>query len=178
MKRKKTKNFDYYAICKECTDLECCAEPYFVFVARNEIPRIEAFLKEFPKLFWKFVEVDYISYQGAEYEYYGIKKVNTKCFFLQGTRTCLIHPVKPLHCRCWPLVWAWKEETNQIEIYMDKDPSCRLTQILSHNKSWIEYMKRTIRKEVRQMPKIDRYVFTWLETDDTLQLIDVLDLLE
>jgi Fe-S-cluster containining protein len=169
-------NFNYLNVCKTCMDEQCCADPYFTFCARNEILQIDKFLKEFPNNFQNYLTIIPIIYNNKKYNYYGIKKINGICIFLKERRTCLIHEVKPLHCRAWPLIWAYKEEENKIDIFLDTDPSCRLSKILSKDTQWIEKTKQMIVSEVAKMPKVDLIAFSALDADDTLQLIDTIDL--
>ena len=173
---KLTDNFTYFPVCKDCTDEECCAAPYFSFCARNEIDKIKEKVKDFPQRFHDFLDVDTITFQGKEYEYYGFRKINGRCIFLNGRRLCLIHDVKPLHCRAYPLVWSYEEEGNKLFLYIDEEPNCLLTKILSKNEDWIKTMKKVIITEVQQMSKVDLVAFASLESDDTLRMIDVLDL--
>ena len=168
--------FKYFSICETCTDSECCADPYFTFCARNEIEKIKDYVKEFPQKFQNFVDIDTINYNNKPYDYYGFNKIEGKCIFLEGKRKCMIHEVKPLHCRCWPLVWSWEEEGNKLFIYIDQDYGCSLTKILAKNPDWIETMKKIIVTEVLAMSKVDRFAFASLDTDDTLRLIDVIGL--
>ncbi len=177
-KSKLVDTFNYFNVCGTCTDEECCADPYFIFCARNEIEKIKDFIKDFPPKFQNFLDIDTITYSNKQYEYYGFKKTATKkCIFLEGKRECMIHEVKPLHCRCWPLVWSWEgKEVNKVFIYIDEDPICPLSEILSENSNWIATMKKIIIVEVQAMSKVDRFAFASLDTDDTLRMIDVIDL--
>jgi len=165
--------FNYYQICLNCTDEGCCSDPYFTFCARNEIDKIKNSIKEFPKKFQYFLDVNKLSYKTGEYQYYGIRRVRGKCIFLKDPRICLIHDVKPLHCRCWPLIWNYEETENKLIIYLDE---CPLTPILSTNMQWLEDMKQTIISEVKEMSKLDRIAFSSLECEDTMQIIDIIHL--
>ena len=178
MKKEKQESdaFNYFSICEKCPDEECCTTPYFTFIARNEIEKIQEKIRDFPKKYQNFLEADVISYQNAEHQWYGIKKVKDRCIFLEGRRTCLIHEVKPLHCKCYPLVWGYEEEGNKLFIYIDAHPACNLVPILSKNNEWIETMKKYIVMEVQKMSIIDRIAYNSLESDDTLRMIDVIDL--
>ncbi|NVM56437.1 MAG: YkgJ family cysteine cluster protein [Candidatus Helarchaeota archaeon] len=169
-------DFDYYFICENCTDEFCCADPYFTFCARNEIDKIKERVKDFPQKFHDFLDIDTTTFQGREYEYYGFRKINGRCIFLKGRRLCLIHDVKPLHCRTYPLVWSYEEEGNKLFLYIDEDLNCLLTKILSKNEDWIKTMKKVIITEVQQMAKVDLVAFASLESDDTLRMIDIHDL--
>ena len=171
IKRKDT--FNYYQVCLSCTDEECCSDPYFTFCARNELDKIEEKIKGFPKKFHYFLDINTLLYKKEEYQYYGIRKIRGKCIFLKDLRSCLIHNVKPLHCRCWPLIWNYEATENKLIIYMD---DCPLTPILSKNKQWIEDMKQTIISEVLEMSKLDRIAISSLECEDTMQKIDIIDL--
>ncbi|NVM28480.1 MAG: YkgJ family cysteine cluster protein [Candidatus Helarchaeota archaeon] len=168
--------FNYFSVCESCTDEECCADPYFTFCARNEIEKIREKIKNFPDRFRDFLDADTVKFHGKDHEYYGFKKVNGRCIFLKGKRRCLIQDVKPLHCRAYPLVWGYEEEGNKLFIYFDEDSKCPLTDILYKNKAWIQTMKKIIVTEVQQMPKVDLVAFASLESDDTLRMIDVIDL--
>ena len=169
--------FNYFLICKICIDEECCAEPYFTFCARNEIDKIKEKIKDFPEIFHDFLEVDTIMYNGEVYEWYGIKKVNGRCIFLKNRRICMIQDVKPLHCRCYPLVWEYDLTHNKLLICLDTHPDCALVPLISKDKQWLIRMKEIIVNEVQQMPMIDRIAYSSLDCDDTLQLIDTIDLL-
>lgn len=173
---KPSDEFNYFSVCETCTDSECCAEPYFTFCARNEIDKIKDYIKEFPPKLQNFLDIDTITYNNKRYKYYGFNKIDTKCIFLEGKRKCLIHEVKPLHCRCWPLVWSWEEEGNKLFIYIDENHGCSLTEILSKNSEWIKLMKEIIISEVQKMPKVDRFAFASLDTDDTIRMIEIIDL--
>ena len=173
---KPSDEFNYFLVCETCIDSECCAEPYFTFCARNEIDKIKDYIKEFPPKFQNFLDIDTITYNNKRYKYYGFNKIDTKCIFLEGKRKCLIHEVKPLHCRCWPLVWSWEEEGNKLFIYIDENHGCSLTEILSKNSEWIKLMKEIIISEVQKMSKVNRFAFASLDTDDTLRMIDIIDL--
>ncbi len=166
-------NFNYLEICKNCSDEDCCADPYFTFCAKNEIEKIKEKIKNFPKKFRYFLDENTCLYKHEEFQYYGIKKIRGRCIFLEDHRVCLIHDVKPLHCRCWPLIWSYEETEDKLIIYMDQ---CPLTPLLSTNVQWIENMKKIIVLEVQQMSKFDRFAFSALESDDTLQMIDIVDL--
>ncbi|HUX99057.1 MAG TPA: YkgJ family cysteine cluster protein [Candidatus Deferrimicrobium sp.] len=168
--------YDYFNVCKTCTDEQCCADPYFTFCARNEIIKINTFLKSFPKSFQKYLNSTSIIYNNKKYNYYGIKKIKGVCIFLKDRRICLIHEVKPLHCRAWPLIWSYNEGENKIYIFIDADPNCHLSNILSKDTQWIEKTKQMIVSEVQQMPKVDLIAFSELDADDTLLLIDTIDL--
>ncbi len=169
-------HFNYFSVCETCEDDECCSDPYFTFIARNEIDKVRQKVKEFAKIYHNFLDVDFITYKNKEYEWYGIKKVRGRCIFLKRRRICMIHEVKPLHCRCFPLVWGYEEEGNKLFIYIDTHPACALVPVLSSNQEWIDAMKQTIIREVQKMPIIDRIAYNSLEGDDSLQLIDVIDL--
>ena len=166
-------NFNYFEICKKCTDEDCCADPYFTFCAKNEIDKIREKIKNFPKNFRYFLDENMRLYKNEKLQYYGIKKIRGKCIFLKDHHICLIHDVKPLHCWCWPLIWSYLETEDKLIIYMDQ---CPLTSILLKNKQWIENMKKIIIQEVQQMSKFDRFAFSALEGDDTLEMLDIIDL--
>ena len=166
------RDFNYFTICNKCHDDECCADPYLTFCARNEIQKIKDAIKVFPQKFQNFLDTYLISHNGAEHEWYGLRKVKGKCIFLKLPRLCLIHDAKPLHCRCFPLVWGYEEETNTLLIYIDTNPSCGLVPILSKDTQWIENMKKTIVTEVQKMEIIDRVAYEALEGDESLKLID------
>ncbi len=167
--------FRYFDVCETCSDEECCADPYFTFCARNELDKIQAKVKEFADRYQDFLEIDTLEYEDEEYEWYGIKKIDGRCIFLQGKRMCMIHEVKPLHCRCYPLVWGYEPEGNKLLIYIDTNPDCALVPILAQNEQWIEDMKRRIETEVKAMSIVDRVAYNLLESDDTLKLIDIIN---
>jgi Fe-S-cluster containining protein len=46
-----------------------------------------------------------------------MKIINGHCvFFEENQKTCKIHPVKPLHCRIWPLHKSILQDENSFEI--------------------------------------------------------------
>ena len=166
-------NFNYFEICKNCVDEDCCADPWFTFCAKNEIEKIKDKIKDFPKKFQYFLEENMRLYKNEEIRYCGIRKIRGKCIFMKDHHICLIHDVKPLHCRCFPLLWSYEETEDKLIIYMDE---CPLSPILSKDKKWIENMKKIIVQEVQQMSKVDRFAFSALESAITLQMIDIIDL--
>lgn len=171
-KTKDPDDFNYLCVCERCIDEECCADPYFTFCARNEIPAIQEFVKDLPKRYHNFLETNTINIGGQQYEYLGIRKLGGKCIFLKGRRRCLIHEVKPLQCRCWPLVWEWNAESNNLLIYIDEDPSCLLTTILKKNSEWLSRMKQFIADQVLKMTAEDRLAFSALPGDTSLRFLE------
>ncbi len=168
-------SYNYFLVCKSCTDEECCADPCFIFCASNEIQKIEQKIKEFSKEFQEFLSVDTIRYKNKTHLWYGLKKINGKCIFLKG-RTCLIHEVKPLQCRAYPLIWGWEEEGNKLIIYADENSGCLLAPILLKDKNWVETMKKVIFEEVQEMSIADRFAFQSLESTGSPRMIDILNL--
>jgi len=175
-KSKLDNDFNYFLVCEDCQDEQCCADPYITFCASNEIEKIKEKVRDFPKKFQNFLDLDTIMYKNEKYQYHSFKKNKGKCIFLKNRRVCLIHNEKPLHCRCFPLVWSYEEEGNKLFIYIDEDPSCPLSNTLSKDTQWINNMKKIITAEVQQMSKWDRIAFASLETDATIRLIDVISL--
>ena len=136
--------FDYFKICKECTDEECCKEPYYAFLSKGEVQKIKDFLKKekFAKKYFDFITEEDFEYKNKDYKVLSIKKINGPCLFLKDERFCMIQEVKPLDCREWPLTFDYDEKNDELTIYKGV---CPLSDALGQD--WVEDMIERIRKE-------------------------------
>jgi Fe-S-cluster containining protein len=83
--------------CTQCGNC-CTGAPGYVYVTREEIDRIAAFLGR-PALGREHLRRVGIRYSLTE------DRQNGDCCFLRhegGRRMCAIYPVRPLQCRTWP----------------------------------------------------------------------------
>ena len=85
--------------CDECGNC-CTGPPGYVWVSREEIRRISAFLGRTDN----WLEGEHLRRIGFKYSL--VEKTNGDCVFLvpagNGHRGCSIYPVRPLQCRTWP----------------------------------------------------------------------------
>ncbi len=163
-------DFDFFKTCNKCQDEECCKEPYYAFVAANEIERIR---KKKDTLNLKILENcdDFFDFVEIEYEndllkFRIIKKINKKCVFLKGKRSCLIHDVKPFDCKIWPLTYDYFPKENELVVYLGE---CPLTTKVT--KSWIESTIKEIQKELKKRTLEELIAYSLLDRDDTLKII-------
>lgn len=85
--------------CTQCGNC-CTGAPGYVYVNREEIERIAAFIGRTDGTLGK----EHLRRVGFRYSLTENKK-NGDCCFLKtegGKRTCSIYPVRPLQCRTWP----------------------------------------------------------------------------
>ncbi len=84
--------------CTQCGNC-CTGPPGYVWVTREEIRRISAFLGRDDE----WLPDDVLRRVGFKYSLK--EKGNGDCVYLQnvgGRRICSIYPVRPLQCRTWP----------------------------------------------------------------------------
>lgn len=85
--------------CTQCGNC-CTGEPGYVWVTREEIRRIAAYLERDDE--WLPPEM----LRRVGFKYSLTEKANGDCVFLtnigKGKRGCSIYPVRPLQCRTWP----------------------------------------------------------------------------
>ena len=161
--------YDFFKVCGTCQDEECCKEPYYAFVASNEIKRIK---KRIKKLKLKvieaedFYEFEEIPHKNRKFKFRTIKKIAGECIFLENNRNCLIHDVKPFDCKIWPLTWDYLYEENKLVIYMGL---CPLTDKMPN--SWIESTIEKIQIELKTRTKEELIAYSLLDRDDTLEII-------
>ncbi|MHA1297910.1 MAG: YkgJ family cysteine cluster protein [Candidatus Helarchaeota archaeon] len=163
-------DFNFFKICENCEDEECCKEPYYAFFAENEKRRIIDKIKELKiKLLDNpedFFEIEEIKYNKNILTFHTIKKINGKCIFLERNRICLIHDVKPFDCKIWPLTWDYFPKDNKLVIYLGE---CPLTKKMP--KSWIDSTIEEIKKELKNRTKEELIAYSLLERDETLRII-------
>lgn len=105
----------------ECTACgNCCAgEPGYVWVTREEIRRIAAFLERDDE----WLPKDLL--RRVAFKYSLTEKPNGDCVFLQSTgngkRICSIYPVRPLQCRTWPF---WSINLKTPGVWADAGETC------------------------------------------------------
>ena len=143
--------FDYFSVCKTC-NIFCC-KIFHAFVATNEIERIIKKIKELDLDFLKekcdFFDFKEIKYKDQFLPSRLLKKLKDKnCIFLNDEKKCLIHEVKPLDCRIWPITFDYKPEENKLIIYLG---SCPLTSFLPE--SWIESTSNQMISELQKFEK-------------------------
>ncbi|NHI91337.1 MAG: hypothetical protein EAX96_02465 [Candidatus Lokiarchaeota archaeon] len=165
-------SFDYFKICKECDDEECCKEPYYAFLSKIEILKIKEYLlaNKFEKKFQNFISKGNFTYNDEKTEVFSIKKDKGKCIFLKDNRFCMIQNVKPLDCRQWPLTFDYLEKEDKLIIYRGV---CPLSDVLDEN--WIKSMIEIIKKEVKNWPLQDLAAYTSYDRDDTLREIKIFE---
>ncbi|UCD28663.1 MAG: YkgJ family cysteine cluster protein [Planctomycetota bacterium] len=95
--------------CMECGNC-CTGEPGYVWVTRQEIRRIAAFLGH--NQGW--LSKDQLRRIGFKYSL--TERPNGDCIFMQknanGKRVCSIYSVRPLQCRTWPFWTSNLKSTN------------------------------------------------------------------
>ena len=166
----KMADFNFFKTCKECQDEECCREPYYAFIAANEINRIKEMDKsldleilESPNEFFEFVEIEH---ENDILKFRTIKKINTKCVFLKGRRLCLIHEIKPFDCKIWPLTYDYLPKENKLVVYLG---DCPLSKEVPQ--SWIESTIEEIKKELKTRTLEELIAYSLLDRDETLKII-------
>ncbi len=140
--------FDYFSICKTC-NLFCC-QIFNAFIATNEVERINEKIRksnlDFLKNKENFFDFKLIDYDSQQLPSRLLKKnKDNKCIFLNNDKKCIIHEVKPLDCRIWPITFDYKPEENKLIIYLG---SCPLSSILPE--SWVEATINQMVNELRQ----------------------------
>ncbi|MFX1453402.1 MAG: YkgJ family cysteine cluster protein [Promethearchaeota archaeon] len=162
--------FDFFKICEKCKDEECCREPYYAFIAENEIKRISNKIKELNLEIGDksedFIDIEVVYYNNEPLHFKVIKKINEKCVFLKNRRFCLINEVKPFDCKIWPLTYDYFPKENKLVIYLG---DCPLTKKIP--KSWINSTIEEIKKELKKRTKEELISYSILERDDTLKII-------
>ncbi len=162
--------FDFFKTCKKCKDEECCREPYYAFVAENEIERIRNKIKELKlKISDKsedFIDIEVVYYEDEPLKFKVIKKINKDCIFLENRRYCRINEVKPFDCKIWPLTYDYFPKENKLVIYLG---DCPLTKKMP--KSWIESTIEEIKKELKKRTKEELISYSILDRDETLKII-------
>lgn len=161
---------DFFKICKSCTDEECCSEPYYIFIAKNEIERIRNKIQELDfKLLQNpdnFFDLEVVYYKNKPFTFRSIKKINNKCAFLKNKRICLIHEVKPFDCRIWPLTYDFLLEENKLIIFLGM---CPLTDQIPN--SWIESTIEQMKKELKKRDMKELIAYSVLGKDENLRII-------
>ena len=105
----------------ECTQCgNCCTgEPGYVWVTRQDIRRIAAFLGRDDA----WLSPDQVRRIGFKYSL--TELANGDCVFLtttkQGQRVCGIYSVRPLQCRTWPF---WTENLRSPERWAEAGEMC------------------------------------------------------
>ena len=93
--------------CNQCGSC-CTGPPGYVWVTREEIRRIAAFLGRNDEWLGK----EHLRRIGFKHSL--VEKGNGDCVFLvstgNGQRGCSIYPVRPLQCRTWPF-WTYNLKT-------------------------------------------------------------------
>ncbi|MFX0135068.1 MAG: YkgJ family cysteine cluster protein, partial [Candidatus Hodarchaeota archaeon] len=119
-------DFDFFKICKNCKDEECCREPYYAFIAENEIERIRNKIKELNLKISDnsedFIDIEVVYYKNKPLKFKVIKKINENCVFLENRRFCQINDVKPFDCKIWPLTYDYFPKENKLVIYLGECP--------------------------------------------------------
>jgi len=104
--------------CNQCGSC-CTGPPGYVWVSREEIRRIAAFLDR--KDEW--LEKDHLRRIGLKYSL--VEKSNGDCVFLMslgnGHRGCSIYPVRPLQCRTWPF---WTQNLRTASAWAEAGEVC------------------------------------------------------
>ena len=163
-------NFDFFKICKECKDEECCSEPYYAFIAKNEIEQIQNKIKELNLKFLKnsndFIDFETVNYKNQPLSFRTIRKQNNNCIFLKDRKICLIHEVKPFDCKIWPLTYDYLPEENKLVIYLGV---CPLTDKVP--KSWIESTIEQMKKELKKRDIEELISYSLLDRDENLKII-------
>ncbi|MHA1381881.1 MAG: YkgJ family cysteine cluster protein [Candidatus Helarchaeota archaeon] len=162
--------FDFFKICENCQDEECCKEPYYAFVAGNEIKRISEKLKGIKDInlenFSDFFIFETISYKNKTLRFRTIKKIEGSCIFLKNNRICLIHDVKPFDCKIWPITWDYFPEKNKLVIYLGDCPLSRKVP-----DSWINSTIEEIEKVLKKRTDEELIAYSILDRDETLKII-------
>ena len=104
--------------CTQCGNC-CTGAPGYVYLSREEIGRIAAFIGRTDGTLGK----EHLRRVGFRYSLTEDKK-NGDCCFLKtedGKRTCSIYPVRPLQCRTWPF---WNVLLDSPEEWADAAKGC------------------------------------------------------
>ncbi|OAG27076.1 YkgJ family cysteine cluster protein [Thermodesulfatator autotrophicus] len=121
--------------CKRCGF--CCQGESTVSLSPEEQQRIASFLGLSLKDFLKTYTVS----RGSRVE---MKIVNGHCIFYdEEQRLCKIHPVKPFHCRRWPLHPSIFKDKENFEIIRASCPGFNETATWEDVKSLLSYKKFT-----------------------------------
>jgi hypothetical protein len=104
--------------CTQCGNC-CTGAPGYVWVSREEIARIAAFLER-PD---DWLPGDMLRRVGFKYSL--TERSNGDCVFLtktaDGKRTCGIYPVRPLQCRTWPF---WNQNLRSPSTWAEAAEHC------------------------------------------------------
>ena len=104
----------------ECTQCgNCCTgDPGYVWVTKEEIRRISAFLGR--RDGW--LDEEHLRRVGLRYSL--VEESCGDCVFLRrsdkGTK-CSIHPVRPLQCRTWPF---WNQNLSSVDAWNEAHKKC------------------------------------------------------
>lgn len=104
--------------CTQCGNC-CSGAPGYVFLTREEIRRIAAFLGRSDGT----LSARHLRRVGRRYSLTEDRRSGDCCFLKHenGKRVCSIYPVRPLQCRTWPF---WDSNLESLQAWEEASETC------------------------------------------------------